>query len=76
MWIMPDRRTIWLKNQDARKPVIFYAGRDGKRLELVITKVGRDSVTGCLLLPGEKYKEKTAAHRYADAAGSVVHALD
>jgi hypothetical protein len=66
MWIMPDRRTIWLKNQDAREPVIFYAGRDGKRLELVITKVGRDSVTGCLLLPSEKYKEKTAAHRCAD----------
>ena len=54
MWIMPDRRTIWLKNQDARKPVIFYPGHDGKRRELVITRVSRDSVTGCLLLPSQR----------------------
>jgi sortase A len=54
MWIMPERRTIRLKNQDARKPVIFYPGHDGKRRELVITRVSRNSVTGCLLLPSQR----------------------
>jgi hypothetical protein len=51
MWIMPDRRTIWLKNQDAREPIVFYSRQDGKRRELLITSVSRSSVTGRLLLP-------------------------
>jgi predicted transcriptional regulator len=50
MWVMPDRRTIWLRDQGAQEPVVFYA-RDGKRKELVITNVTRDSITGYLLLP-------------------------
>lgn len=50
MWVMPDRRTVWLHDQGAQQPVVFYA-RDGKRKELVITNVTRDSITGYLLLP-------------------------
>jgi hypothetical protein len=52
MWVMPDRRTIWLHGQGAQQPVVFYGYQDGKRRELVITNVTRDSVTGYLLLPG------------------------
>lgn len=51
IWIMPDRRTIWLRNQRARKPVVFYGHSDGQRRELVITRVTRKSVSGYLLLP-------------------------
>lgn len=53
MWVMPDRRTIWLKGQGAGEPVIFYGHEDGKKRELVITNVTKGSVTGYLLLPGE-----------------------
>jgi len=50
MWIMPDRRTIWLRGQGAQQPVVFY-NRDGKRSELVITNVAKNSVSGYLILP-------------------------
>jgi chaperonin cofactor prefoldin len=53
MWVMPDRRTIWLKGQGAGEPVIFYGHEDGKKRELVITGVTKNSATGYLLLPGE-----------------------
>jgi chaperonin cofactor prefoldin len=53
MWVMPDRRTIWLKGQNAGEPVVFYGHEDGKKRELVITNVTKGSVTGYLLLPGE-----------------------
>ena len=53
MWVMPDRRTVWLKGQNAGVPVVFYGHEDGKKRELVITNVTKRSVTGYLLLPGE-----------------------
>jgi hypothetical protein len=51
MWVLPDRRTIWLRSQGAQQPVVFYGVRDRKRRELVITNVTRDSISGYLLLP-------------------------
>jgi uncharacterized coiled-coil protein SlyX len=53
MWLMPDRRTIWLKGQNAGESVVFYGHEDGKKRELVITNVTKGSITGYLLLPGE-----------------------
>jgi sortase A len=47
IWIMPERRTIWLRNVDARHPVTFY--QNGERRELVITSVARASAKGYLL---------------------------
>ena len=61
MWVMPDRRTIWLQGQGAQEPVVFYGYQDGKRRELVITNVTRDSVTGYLLLPGDSDTSLTAS---------------
>jgi hypothetical protein len=61
MWVMPDRRTIWLHGQGAQQPVVFYGYQDGKRRELVITNVTRDSVTGYLLLPGDSDTSLTAS---------------
>jgi hypothetical protein len=52
MWVMPDRRTVWLKDHGALQPVIFYSKADGKKREVVFTHLTRDSVVGYLLLPG------------------------
>jgi chaperonin cofactor prefoldin len=54
MWVLADRRTVWLKNQNAQTPVVFYGVRDGQKRELVITNVTRNGVTGYLLLPGSE----------------------
>jgi hypothetical protein len=53
MWVMPDRRTIWLRGQSAQEPVVFYGTQDGKRRELVITNVAKNSVSGYLILPAD-----------------------
>jgi len=51
MWVMPDRRTIWLRDQSAQEPVTFYGLEDGKKRELVITQVTKSSMAGYLILP-------------------------
>jgi hypothetical protein len=61
MWVMPERRTIWLREQGAQQPVVFYGYQDGKRRALVITNVTRDSVTGYLLLPPDGAPKVTAS---------------
>ena len=53
MWVLPDRRTIWLRKQAAQQPVIYYGYHDGKRRELVITNVAKNSVSGYLLLQAD-----------------------
>jgi sortase A len=54
IWVMPDRRTIWMREQSVREPVIFYGYKDGKQRELVITSVATNSVKGYLLLPEDR----------------------
>jgi hypothetical protein len=53
MWIMPDRRTVWLRRQDAAQPVVFHSSADGRRREVVFTRVTTSGVAGYLLLPGD-----------------------
>lgn len=50
MWIMPDRRTIWLRNQSVQVPVVFYGMADGKKREVVFTQITQDSVAGYVIL--------------------------
>jgi sortase A len=52
MWVVPDRRTIWLRDREPRDPLVFYGASDGRKRELVITHVGATSVRGYLLLFG------------------------
>ena len=53
MWVMPDRRTIWLRGQGAGDPVVFYGREDGRRRELVITSVSSRAARGYLVIyPG------------------------
>ena len=63
---MPDRRTIWLRQQGAQEPVDVYGYTDGKKRELVITSVRKSSVAGYLLLPNEA--------TWAESASSLAHA--
>ena len=49
MWLMPERRTIWVRDRRVLDPVVFYSGADGRRCELVITHVTQNGVTGYLL---------------------------
>ena len=48
IWVMPERRTIWLRGVDAHDPVIFY--QNGEKRELVITSGARRLATGYLVL--------------------------
>jgi sortase A len=48
MWVMPDRRTIRLRDHRASDPLIFY--RDGGKRELMITNVAANSVSGYLIM--------------------------
>ena len=61
MWVLPDRRTIWLRQQGAQEPVEFYGYADGKKRELVITSVTKGSVAGYLLLPKEAAAAESAS---------------
>lgn len=63
VWLTEDRRTIWLRNQAAQEPVVFYGYKDGARRELVITGVTKDSATGYLLLPKAANSTEVAAIR-------------
>ena len=54
LWIMPDRKTIWLRDQPAQQPLAFYSESDGKRREVVFTRVNKDSALGYLLLPADE----------------------
>jgi len=40
-----------LTGENAREPLVFSGHEDGKRREVVITSVGRNSVSGYLQLP-------------------------
>jgi LPXTG-site transpeptidase (sortase) family protein len=46
IWVMPERRTIWLRDVDAHDPVIFY--QNGEKRELVITSIAGRLAKGYL----------------------------
>lgn len=48
LWVMPDRRTVWLRNQKTQEPLTFY--QDGEKRELTIARITRDTASGYLLL--------------------------
>ncbi|HZS51493.1 MAG TPA: hypothetical protein VFA54_11565 [Bryobacterales bacterium] len=55
IWLLPDRRTVWVRQQSAQRPVIFYTKDDNRPRELVITHVTKNSVAGYLLAPAPGY---------------------
>lgn len=48
MWVMPDRRTIWLRDQSTHQPIVIYGA--GGRREVVIDSISRNSMRGYLVL--------------------------
>ncbi|MBV8847000.1 MAG: class D sortase [Bryobacterales bacterium] len=58
MWLMPDRRTIWLHDRGIDDPLIFSSGPGGERAELTITKIGEESVSGYVVLPEQKPEQQ------------------
>lgn len=51
LWVLADRRTLWLPNVGAQQAVAFYSKEDGQPYELVVTGVKKDGVVGYLLVP-------------------------
>jgi sortase A len=52
LWVMPEKRTIWLHHTDKSEPIFFE--QDGKTRELRITGVAATSAKGYVLLPPER----------------------
>jgi sortase A len=50
MWLMPERRTVWLRDRRAHDPLVFYSGSKRARRELTITSVTVNSVSGYLMM--------------------------
>ena len=53
MWLMPDRRTIWIHGRGLQEPLVFYNEGDDRPRELVVTRVTKYSVIGYVLAPRE-----------------------
>jgi hypothetical protein len=51
LWLMPDRRTLWVRDLGLLQPLIFYHEDSEQPNELVITRVTKSSVIGYVLLP-------------------------
>jgi len=54
VFLMPDRRTIWVHDQSVQRPLEFYSREDGRSRELVITRVTKYSVVGYVVLPEDR----------------------
>lgn len=51
LWLLPDRRTLWVRNLQAQQALVFYLRGSETPHELVIPQVTRGGVAGYLLLP-------------------------
>lgn len=73
MWLMPERRTVWLRDLGTHQPLTFSAA-DGQKRELVITSISRNSMRGYVTLEEMKRARPTEGFRlgrplaYAHAA--------
>jgi len=63
VWLLPDRRTVWVRDQVAQRPVVFYSKVDHRPYELVITHVTGNSVAGYLLAPSGSQSERNKLSR-------------
>ena len=54
LWLMPDRRTVWVRELGLQQPLVFYHKGSDQPNELVITRVAEDAVIGYLVLPADQ----------------------
>lgn len=66
LWLLPDRRTVWVRDQGVQQPVVFYCKQDARPHELVVTHVTKDAVAGYLLVPSRP--SASAGGPFADTA--------
>jgi LPXTG-site transpeptidase (sortase) family protein len=68
MWVMPDRRTIWLRSLHVREPLIFYQDSDGRRRELVLTVISGNAIRGYLATDNSSEEPAAATRRPSSAS--------
>jgi hypothetical protein len=51
LWLLPDRRTLWVRDLQAQQALVFYLRGSDVPHELVITQMTKGGVAGYLLLP-------------------------
>ena len=61
IWLMPDRRTLWVRSQGLQKPLVFYSQTDERPRELIVTRVTKNSIIGYVLVPPDKQIASGAA---------------
>jgi hypothetical protein len=49
LWLMPERRTVWLHSQAVGDPLALRGGENGRKREVVITKITGSAVSGYLV---------------------------
>ena len=60
LFLLQDRRTLWLRGETVHQPVRFFHKEGGEPYELVVTEVTKHSVIGYLLAPKVKQAAVTA----------------
>ncbi len=60
VWLMPDRKTLWVRDLGIQQPLRFYHKDGTGPHELVFTRVGDDHAAGYLLLKQQRAEEATA----------------
>jgi predicted nucleic acid-binding Zn-ribbon protein len=53
MWLMPDRKTVWIHGRALQEPLVVYNRGDERPREVVVTRVTKYSVIGYVLAPSE-----------------------
>ncbi|HLH18794.1 MAG TPA: hypothetical protein VKX45_16365 [Bryobacteraceae bacterium] len=68
VFLMPDRKTIWVHSRGIQQPLTFYSQADQRPRELVITRVTKYSVIGYVLTPKEPAAAPGAENRLVSAS--------
>jgi hypothetical protein len=71
LWLLQDRRTLWLRDESVDQPVRFYHRAGGEPYELVVTDVTKHSVIGYLLVPEGQQAAVTALPYNGETATST-----
>jgi hypothetical protein len=71
LWLLQDRRTLWLRDESVHQPVRFYHKEGGEPYELVVTDVTKHSVIGYLLVPEGQQAAVTALPHNGETATST-----
>jgi predicted nucleic acid-binding Zn-ribbon protein len=71
IFLMPDRKTIWIHSRGIQQPVTFYTQGDERPRELVITRVTKYSVIGYILRPRQNAAATSGDSRF-DTGGLAV----